>query len=164
MKNQNVVENYFNGVNCHSLNVYASGENLINYNTVLVHFESNTYFVNISYYSTTTSKIQSYINNELNYIHYAKVRYYYGNRSGDNFEDYIKFDSFYSLDDNNKLLMFRYYKVNVNKTIIQFYECYKNSLSNLIERTILTDKNNNEYFRYNGNRYYLNNFTKIEEE
>ena len=106
MKNEKVIENYFNNVNCHSLNVYSVNENLINYNTILVHYEDNTYYVNISYYSVTTSKIQSYIKNELHYIKYSKIIYYYGDRSGNNYKEdkkQVKLKASYNLTEDEKI-------------------------------------------------------------
>ena len=84
MKNIDVVKDYFNNYNSHTQNVYSVNENLINYNTILVHYEDNTYYVNISYYSVTTSKIQSYING---FLCGKNVVRYYGNRYGDNYKD-----------------------------------------------------------------------------
>ena len=166
MKNERVIENYFNGKNCHSLNVYASGDNLINYNTIMVHFENNTYYVNISYYSVTTSKIQSYITRELYYIRNSNIIYYYGNKYGDNYKDVtkqVKCKASYNLTDDEKIGIDNIYSINCNKYCIQFYRYYKNILtSNVIQRDLIYDKNlKDSYFRYNKQRIYLNDLQLI---
>lgn len=69
MKNENVIENYFNfnSASSYNHNLYTrrnyNGEwELINYSTPLVRYSNGVYYINTKKYSVTTSKIQHYIN------------------------------------------------------------------------------------------------------
>lgn len=63
MRNQQVIENYFNNMQGRSSNgnLYTQGNELINYSTPLVIYYNGTYTINTKKYSITTSKIQTYI-------------------------------------------------------------------------------------------------------
>ena len=65
MRNQDVIENYFNFMLGRSSNgnLYISDNKLINYSTPLVVYYNGTYTINTKKYSPTTSKIQFYIKN-----------------------------------------------------------------------------------------------------
>ena len=65
MKNQDVIENYFNFMQGRSSNgnLFTSGDKLINYSTPLVVYYNGTFTINTKKYSPTTSKIQTYIKN-----------------------------------------------------------------------------------------------------
>jgi len=73
MRNENVIENYFNFNNAKSSNGnlwtrhnYNGEWELINYSTPLVRYSNGIYYINTKKYSTTTSKIQTYINRYIN--------------------------------------------------------------------------------------------------
>lgn len=63
MRNQEVIENYFNFIEGRSSNgnLYTRDNKLINYSTIIAYYENDTYYINISKYSRTTSKIQTLI-------------------------------------------------------------------------------------------------------
>lgn len=72
MKNQEVIESYFNFMSAHSHNDnlytrhYGDEWQLVNYSTPLVTYKNDTYYINTKKYSVTTSKIQTYINRYIN--------------------------------------------------------------------------------------------------
>lgn len=169
MRNEQVIKNYFRGINCHSLNVYSIGENLINYNTIMVHFEDNIYYVNIKYYSSTTTRIQSYIKKELFNIQHDKIIYYYGNQYGDNYKDstkQVKLNAVYNFSEIEKIGVDNIWQLNCNKQFVQFFRYYKNILiGDYIERVLHFDKKiKDSYFRYNNQRIYLNDLQLINVE
>ena len=63
MRNEEVIENYFNFMEGRSSNgnLYTSDNKLINYATPLVIYYNGTFTINTKKYSVTTSKIQSCI-------------------------------------------------------------------------------------------------------
>lgn len=65
MRNQEVIENYFNFLQGRSSNgnLYIRDNKLINYSTPLVVYYNDTFTINTKKYSVTTSKIQTYIKN-----------------------------------------------------------------------------------------------------
>lgn len=160
MKNREVVKMFFNNKRGHTLNVYATENELINYNTTMVkrvrYGEDIIYYVNISYYSSTTCKIQSYINCELNYIT-DKIIYYYGNKYGDNYLDInaqLKPIGYFNVTNNSSSLVYSY-----DDDEIIFRNSYFNSIGNEIKRKIKVDKNGDFYFLYGG-RVYLKDVMK----
>jgi hypothetical protein len=76
MKNEKVIENFITqfSQNCtsHTKNLYTCNDNseLVNYRTTLAKFdhENRKLYVNITKYSVTTSKIQTYLKRELKYV------------------------------------------------------------------------------------------------
>ena len=65
MRNEEVIENYFNFMEGRSSNgnLYARDNKLINYSTPLAIYYNGIFTINTKKYSRTTSKIQSYIKN-----------------------------------------------------------------------------------------------------
>ena len=72
MKNENVIESYFNFNNAKSSNgnlwTRQNGDawELVNYSTPLMRYQNGVYYINTKKYSVTTSKIQTYINRYIN--------------------------------------------------------------------------------------------------
>ena len=69
MRNEDVIKNYFNFNQAKSSNNnlwtrynYNNEWELVNYSTPLVRYSNGVYYINTKKYSTTTSKIQTYIN------------------------------------------------------------------------------------------------------
>lgn len=74
VKNEMVIEIFVNrnaskGIESHTGNLYTidNGIKLMNYGTCLAQFnhDTNTLYVNVSKYSVTTSKIQTYLKREI---------------------------------------------------------------------------------------------------
>lgn len=65
MRNQEVIENYFNFMEGRSStgNLYTRDNKLINYATPLIIYYNKIFTINTKKYSVTTNKIQSYIKN-----------------------------------------------------------------------------------------------------
>ena len=61
--NSKVVQAFFNHIplSSHNSNLKTTKTTLINYSTIIAYYKDNTYYINISKYSTTTSKIQTLI-------------------------------------------------------------------------------------------------------
>ena len=61
--NSEVVQAFFNHtpLSSHNGNLKSTKTTLINYSTIIAYYKDNTYHINISKYSTTTSKIQTLI-------------------------------------------------------------------------------------------------------
>lgn len=61
--NSEVVRAFFNHkpLSSHDGNLKTTPNTLINYSTIIAYYENNTYYINISKYSRTTSKIQTLI-------------------------------------------------------------------------------------------------------
>ena len=61
--NSEVVRTFFNHtpLSSHDGNLKTTPNTLINYSTIIAYYENNTYYINISKYSRTTSKIQTLI-------------------------------------------------------------------------------------------------------
>lgn len=72
MKNENVIESYFNFYSAKSSNgnlwTRQNGDawELVNYSTPLMRYQNGVYYINTKKYSVTTSKIQTYINRYIN--------------------------------------------------------------------------------------------------
>ena len=162
MTNERVIANYFkSNKNCHSLNVYSTYSDLINYNTIMVHKEDDIFYVNISYYSVTTRKIQSYINREIAY-RTEKIIYYYGNKYGDNYKDedsQVKIIEYFDATNNSGCGISK-----IDDEKVTFYNFYYNCISNAITRTLKTDKEGRIYFSYNKNKWYLDEIMRKKQE
>jgi hypothetical protein len=66
MRNIEVVRNFINGATKgKTTNLYIDGDKLINYTTTLLQRHNGKFIVNISKYSSSTSRIQSMILKEL---------------------------------------------------------------------------------------------------
>lgn len=61
--NNEVVQAFFNHtpLSSHDGNLKTTPNTLINYSTIIAYYENDTYHINISKYSRTTSKIQTLI-------------------------------------------------------------------------------------------------------
>lgn len=61
--NSEVVQAFFNHtpLSSHNGNLKTTKTTLINYSTIIAYYENDTYYINISKYSITTSKIQTSI-------------------------------------------------------------------------------------------------------
>ena len=61
--NSEVIQAFFNHtpLSSHNGNLKTTKTTLINYSTIIAYYENNTYYINISKYSRTTSKIQTLI-------------------------------------------------------------------------------------------------------
>ena len=83
-------------------------------------------YVNISYYSITTCKIQSYINSFLSGINSEdyQIMYYFGNKHGDNFENVVKHYYSYGYNDNY------YYFIKFTDESVQVLRFYKKAYIN----------------------------------
>ena len=61
--NGKVIQAFFNHtpLSSHNGNLKTTKTTLINYSTIIAYYENDTYYINISKYSITTSKIQTLI-------------------------------------------------------------------------------------------------------
>lgn len=131
MKNIDVVKGFFEmSRSKHTLNLHynMTFNELVNYNTILLKRDpiKNIIYVNITYYSVTTSKIQSYINEFLNsrYTDDYQIMYYFGNRYGDNYMDVVKEYYSYGYNDNY------YYFIKFTDESVQLLRFYKKAYLN----------------------------------
>ena len=164
MKNIDVVHNYFNNYNGHTQNLYSINENLINYNTILVHYENHTYYVNVEYYSNTTRKIQHYINQCLCGKNIVR---YFGNRYGDNYNDISsqikelgtiirKYYDYFNNEQSEKIIL---NELHDNYIIISL-DNYGSQV-NGIKKHLYGKKA--KYFKHAKNNYYLSDFICLKE-
>jgi len=71
MKNDQIIKNFVEGATIGKNttgNLFISGNNLINYSTVIAKRKNNKIYLNINHYSQTTSKIQNMIRKSINVI------------------------------------------------------------------------------------------------
>ena len=162
MKNSELVEKFFNGATTgHTLNLYIEGNNLINYRTILVHKdeETRTLYYNITYYSSSTRKIQSYIQQELNYCNYKIIRYYsdYGGEGYKDEKNILKELAEYEISEREKLII-----NELKEDYIILSETYYKSQVNEIKRHIFGKKE--KYIKHNNKKIYLSEFKSIKAE
>ena len=162
MRNEEVIKKFYEGgaKPRHTLNVFYDGKGtLINYQTIMakIDYINHILYLNRSYYSNTTSKIQSYLQ-QFNNLEGFKVIKYYGNRYGDNYEDVnAQWNPIasYTLSNTTGLLIYK-----VNEDEIQFTSCYFDNESDMITRKIQYGKDSRAFFKY-GTKIYLDEIIRI---
>lgn len=162
MKNSELVEKFFNGATRgHTLNLYIEGEDLINYYTTLLHRdrEKNILYYNITYYSNSTRKIQSYIENELNYCNYKIIRYYsqYGGEGYKDEKNLVKELAQYKINENKSLIINEF-----EEDYVIISETYRKAQINDIKKHIFGKKE--KYIKHNKQKIYLSEFESIKAE
>lgn len=172
MKNYDVVKAFFSyGRGCNTLHLRynKSFDELVNYSTILLKRDciDKILYVNISRYSVTTSKIQSYINEFLNSedLDDFKIIYYYGGRYGDcydskvcqlkhcfsstfNYDTYkiIKFENTNYLDSDYLTIARFYKKAYLNNKICKIFNKKKPYIKIDGHKIELTNINNDIIF------------------
>lgn len=66
MRNADVITAYITRTKARNLNLRSSGNELINYDTVISYRENGKFFLNVRKYSNTTTKIQNEIRRQAN--------------------------------------------------------------------------------------------------
>ena len=162
MKNSELVEKFFNGATRgHTLNLYIEVDDLINYYTTLLHRdrEKNILYYNITYYSSSTRKIQSYIEHELDYCNYKIIRYY-SELGGNGYKDeknIVKELAKYKINDYESLIINEF-----NEDNIIISKTFRKSQVNDIKKHIFGKKE--KYIKHNKQKIYLSEFRSIEAE